>query len=105
VLFFKRNGTVLKFILPLGVAECGYSCYRFSLWECSSPQLGKAYWDVRLDGVLMSHPVTLNLLFIQAINEAKNGSIVIGDPRVSEELATLRYEEMNHPAQVSQSLL
>lgn len=51
--------------------------------------LARAYWDVRMDGILAGNPVTLNLLYMQAINDVKNGWIVV-DPKLNEALAALR---------------
>lgn len=52
-------------------------------------QLRRAYWDAQCEITIMQNPISLNLLYVQAINDIKSGALVV-DPRVADELAVSR---------------
>lgn len=55
-------------------------------------QMRKAYWDPKIDPVLQSDPIALNLLYIETINEIKKGSIEVEDD-AADDLANFRAQK------------
>lgn len=50
----------------------------------------KSYWDINFDEDLYDDPVSLNIIYLQAIHDIANGNIIVDDDHVRDELNSLQ---------------
>lgn len=87
-LFLVEDSAARSVIRKLQDFECPY----ISLQRAEPQnriQLRRAYWDLSCERALLDDPIALNLLYVQAITDIKNGVVVPPQP-VSDRLAALR---------------